>query len=198
MNLKLVSDTWTGVHEKARKDVIYAVGQVTMAPDWDPRPVCGGGIHYAEKPNDYMPDPTPGSHLIEVEPVGKTVRIGGNKTKAQGIRVVREITHILTPEEEPNTDVRWCVAWRIPDDKLDRLLTPACEPSAGVRREVASRIPAEKLDHILTLEEEPDAEVRWQVTLRIPAERLDHRLTPEEEPDVSIRLQVSLRIKNKA
>jgi len=167
MNLKLVSDTWTGVHWQARQDVTYAVGKVTMAPDWDPRPVCGGGIHYAEGPCDYMPEPASNGHLIEVEPVGETVRIDNGKSKAQGIRVIREITRVPTPEEEPDAGVRWWVARRIPTDRLDRLLTLEEEPDAKVRQRVAERIPTDRLDRLLTLEEEPDAWVRQWVAERI-------------------------------
>jgi len=163
MKLKLVSADWTGVY----RDGTYAVGQVTMAPDWNPAPVCGGGIHYAEGPDDYMPEPGPGDHLIEVEPVGETVRVDRNKSKAQGIRVVREITRIPTPEEEPDAGVRRWVAEQIPSERLDRLLTPAEEPNAWVRWQVAYCIPAEKLDRLLTPAEEPDEGIRWQVAHRI-------------------------------
>jgi len=194
MNLKLVSAEWTGVHEKARKDVIYAVGQVTMAPDWDPGPVCGGGIHYAEELSDYMPESTNSRRLIEVEPVGETVRIQHNKTKAQGIRVIREITRILTPEEEPDADVRWRVAYQIPTDRLDHLPTPDEEPNARVRQRVACRIPADRLDHLPTQVEEPDVEVRRWVASKIATSRVYSPCTPEEEPAADIRLCVTDRI----
>ncbi|MFH1973053.1 MAG: hypothetical protein ABIK13_00380 [Patescibacteria group bacterium] len=198
MNLKLVSAEWTGVHKKARKDVTYAVGQTTMAPDWDLAPECGGGIHYAEEPDDYMPDRVPNARLIEVEPVGETVRIDNGKSKAQGVCVIREITRIPTPEEEPDAEVRQRVAKCIPTERLDRLLTPAEEPDEGVRWRVAKCIPAERLDRLLTSGEELDEGVRHRVASRIPADRLDHLLTPDEEPDAWVRRMVALRIKNKS
>jgi len=194
MNLKILTSDWRGPSPEARRDVVYAVGQVTMAPDWDPRPVCGGGIHYAEKPTDYMPVAPVGGHLVEVEPVGVTVPVGRDKRKSQGVRIVREIVAIPTPDEEPDAGVRRWVAERIPAERLTRLLTPDEEPDVGVRWRVAERIPAERLTRLLTPDEEPDVGVRWRVAWRIPAERLTRLLTPNEEPDADVRWRVAERM----
>ena len=113
--MKLVGPDWTGPTTHARKDVRYAVGEVTMAPDWDPKPECGGGIHYAEGLDDWMPELGAGYHLIEGEPVGPTVRVidyAGAKTKAEGWFTRREIVALLTPDQEPDAYVRRHVAQR--------------------------------------------------------------------------------------
>ena len=113
--MKLVGPDWTGPTPHARKDVRYAVGEVTLAPDWDPAPRCGGGIHYAETPEDWMPELSEGGHLIYGEPVGERVRVvdsSGAKSKAQGWKTLGEITAPLHVQEEPDASVRALVASR--------------------------------------------------------------------------------------
>ena len=171
MNLKVVSSVWTGTHEAARQDVRYAVGEITRAPDWDPRPVCGGGLHYAADPGDYLPNIPDGGHLLEVEPVGDSVRVmegGVPKSKCAALRVQREILSVPTPEEEPDWEVRMTIAERIPAERLERVPTPEEEPDEYVRRRIAYRIPADRLPaRVPTLDEEPNASVRRRIAERI-------------------------------
>jgi len=195
MNLKVVSANWTGTHPDARQDVVYRVGEITEAPDWNPKPKCGGGLHYAETPFDYLPEAPEDGHLLEVEPVGEVVRIEGEKSKTNRLLPVREITAIPTPAEEPDVGMRQLVAGCIPANRLDHLLTPDEEPDAIVRWWVASRIPAERLDRLPTPEEELDAGIRLSVAKRIPVDRLDHIPTPAEEPDADVRRMVEKRLK---
>jgi len=194
MKLKVVTSDWTGVHEDARQDVVYRIGEITEAPDWDPEPECGGGLYYAEGLWDYLPETPEGGHLLEIEPVGEVVRVENNQSKTNRLRVIREITAVPTPDEEPDAGMRRLVAGCIPAKRLDHLLTPDEEPDATVRWHVASRIPADRIDRLPTSDEEPDEYVHWCLAERIPVDRLDHLLTPNEEPDADIRLSVAARI----
>jgi len=194
MNLKVVSANWTGVHEDARQDVVYKVGEITEAPDWDPEPKCGGGLHYAANSLDYLPETPEGGHLLEVERVGEVVRVEGEKSKTNRLRVIREITAVPTPEEESSAAVRYWVAKRIPAERIDHIPTPDEEPNEDVRWWMAQHIPAERIDHLPTPDEEPDAKVRYRVASRIPAKHINHLLTPWEEPDEGVRRCVARRI----
>jgi len=222
MKLKLVSKDWTGVSGEARQDVRYAVGQVTTAPDWNPYPVCGGGIHYAEHRDDWMPEPISCMHLIEVEPVGPTERIEDDKTKAQAVRVLREITAVPTPaeerssikrewiasripaellpsavptlEQEPDLRTRWCIADRIPRERITAIPTPEQEPSEEVRWHIAGRILADRITAIPTPEQEPDSIVRYRIADRIPLDRLPAIPTPEQEPNNRVRKRIQDRL----
>ena len=91
MNLKSTradgTDFWTG---KLRFDV----GAVVMAPDFDPSPDCGGGIHYSAGDDEILIADPVLVRVVEVEPVGETIAFagaGGRKSKAAGVRVVREV-----------------------------------------------------------------------------------------------------------
>ena len=101
---------------------------------------------------------------------------------------------VPTPEEEPDADVRWQIAQRIPADRLERVPTLAQEPSRLARWEVAYRIPADRLKRVPTAEQEPNDWVRWEIARRIPAERLDRMPTPDEEPDEVVRWRIAYRI----
>jgi len=195
MNLKLVSARWTGVHSQARKDVTYAVGQVTMAPDWDPTPVCGGGIHYAEGLSDYMPHPSDDEHLIEVEPVGEIVRVGWNKTKAQGIRVIREITRIPSIRNEPNGKIRVWISARIPPDKIHRILTRKQEPVLAVRAHIIGKILVGRIHKILSEKEEPNERIRKTISDHIPYKHIKKMPSPAEERSPRVRHTIARRIR---
>lgn len=61
------------------------VGQWTEAPDWDPEPVCGGGLHGQDgKHGGYPP---PGPRLVFCETKGMHIHIG-YKVKVRMARVL--------------------------------------------------------------------------------------------------------------
>ena len=49
-------------------------------------------------------------------------------------------TRMPTPEEEPDTEARWRIAYRIPAERLDRVPTPEEEPDIRIRSWIADRI----------------------------------------------------------
>ncbi len=44
---KAVDDDWRGSHKTA---ITYKPGDLPVAPDWDPVPECGGGLHFSPHP----------------------------------------------------------------------------------------------------------------------------------------------------
>jgi len=195
MNLKVVTSDWTGVHEDARQDVVCRIGEITECPDWNPEPKCGGGLHYAENSWDYLPETPEDGHLLEVEPVGEVVRIEGEKSKTNRLRVIREITAVPTPDEEPDKFVRCQIAKHIPAKYIDHVLTDFEETEIEVRWQVADRIPAERIEYLPTQDEEPDVGVRLRLAERIPLKCIDHLPTPNEEPDIDIRQTLEHRMR---
>ena len=115
MNIKIVTHDWRGPSSEARKDVVYAVGEITEAPDWDGGlPVCGGGIHFYAEDGDYLPDIPIDGRFIEIEPIGAVVRVDHNKSKCRAIKTLREIDPMeLTYDTDCN--VRWVAGGRITD-----------------------------------------------------------------------------------
>ena len=61
------------------------LGEWTEAPDWNPKPVCGGGLH-GQGPGGFGDSPTTGSHLDLCE-TEELVVIGG-KVKTPRARIV--------------------------------------------------------------------------------------------------------------
>ena len=49
-------------------------------------------------------------------------------------------SRVPTPEEEPDNEARWRIAYRIPAERLDRVPTPDEEPDMYVRWRIADRI----------------------------------------------------------
>lgn len=90
----------------------YEVGKTSWAPDFDPGPTCGNGLHYGEDIDAgifngfpylgdrnniiYYPSNVPFHQwtnflVLEVETRGKTVKICHDKYKAEGLFVSREL-----------------------------------------------------------------------------------------------------------
>jgi hypothetical protein len=101
---------------------------------------------------------------------------------------------LLTPEEEPDAEVRRLVALHIPEEMLVRVPSQYEEPDSDVRWIVVHRIPEERLTNLLAQDDEPDGEARRVVARRIPVERLKRLPSAAEEPDDVARWIVAKRI----
>ena len=90
MYIKIIDTDWRDCHTHT---LTYRVGEVTMAPDWDPHPDCGHGIHYSASLCTALSNTAHNNagRLVEVEPVGDVVNLV-DKEKAQGVRVLRTLT----------------------------------------------------------------------------------------------------------
>jgi hypothetical protein len=73
-----------------------AIGGVVEAPDWRKDGKCGGGLHHSPSPLLALAYGTIPCSLYIVEPVGARSPIDANKSKAQKLRVVEELTDLDT------------------------------------------------------------------------------------------------------
>ena len=104
MKLKLLSENMTDFYTGKLK---FAVGEITKCPDWKDVDEIGNGIHYSESLATMLENTSHKGvgYLVEVEPVGKEVRIR-NKYKAEAVLVNRvlaipEWLETLSPDD-PN------------------------------------------------------------------------------------------------
>ena len=116
MWIKIISpdktDFWTG-------RLKFELDKIVGVPDseWNPEPVCGGGIHFSESLITILGNTKHKGtgYLIEVEPIGEIIKID-NKSKSQSVKVKRFLT---IPE--------WLDQIKADDpDGLNRLLRAAC------------------------------------------------------------------------
>ena len=192
--LKIITADGRGVSPHARPDVTYSVGCVTMAPDWNPEPVCGGGIHYAEMPDDWLPELEAHHIVVEVEPVGETVRICDDKTKAEGVRVLRVI-----PFEELAEMGEMPISFRI--DVVRRVESQAtlerlCSDSDwSVREVVAERVTSQAV--LERLCKDSDWCVRVAAAQRVESQAVLERLCDDDIWRVRIAAADRLKSLNK-
>jgi len=64
-----------------------AVGVWTEAPDWNPKPVCGGGLH-GQGPGGYGYAHKDGKRFVFCETSGKRVVVEGDKIKVKRARIL--------------------------------------------------------------------------------------------------------------
>lgn len=135
-NVKFTREDGTDYYSGTIK---YEVGKVITAPDWDPEPRCGGGLHFGEPGNSIcFVSGTPG-RAFKVEPIGKVVEIFGGKKKAQGLKIVKELDFsklLLMLAKDENMDTRIAVAQN-PNTIKETLLELAKDISWSVRWTVA-------------------------------------------------------------
>lgn len=91
----------------------YEVGKVITAPDWDPEPRCGGGLHFGEARVSICATLVAPGRSFKVEPIGQVVEISEGKKKAQSLRIVEELDFsklLLMLAKDESMDARLAVA----------------------------------------------------------------------------------------
>jgi len=78
------TDCYTGT-------IKHEVGTVITAPDWDPTPECGNGLHFGEAGVGIENVRTAPGKVFEVEPIGQVIEISPGKKKAEKLRIIREL-----------------------------------------------------------------------------------------------------------
>ena len=88
--IKLISENRTDFYTDKLK---FEVGKTTVAPDWDSKSECGGGIHFSHSLYSILSNTNHNNcgYLIEVKPVSEIVELK-NKVKAREIEVIRELS----------------------------------------------------------------------------------------------------------
>jgi len=109
-NVKFTERDGTDLYSNTIK---YEVGEITTAPDWDPKPYCGGGLHFGEIRVAILHTlGTPG-RVFEVQAIGEVVEISPGLRKTRKLRVVKELNlpELLSKlAKDKNLDVRVKVA----------------------------------------------------------------------------------------
>ena len=89
---KAVADDWTTPYS-ARAGIAYAPGATVEAPDWEPTPSCGAGLHAVPHTVDglaYYPEAT--RYVAVTAPLDSLVVIDDDKVKAPRLTVKGEVT----------------------------------------------------------------------------------------------------------
>ena len=125
------NDFYTGTIE-------HVPGKTITAPDFNPEPCRGGGLHFGTPEAVIRGVPIPGK-VFEVEPVGKVIEIEPGIKKAQTLRVIRELDFPRLLSELANNQssyVRQEAAWN--PNTPEKILSGLAEDGDWwVRRAVA-------------------------------------------------------------
>ena len=82
---KAVDDTWT-----TDRGTDYSPGSKPSCDDWNPEPICGGGLHFGPTPAHALAYHSEATKFVAVGVrVADLVPIPGNTAKAKALRVVR-------------------------------------------------------------------------------------------------------------
>ena len=87
-----MADDWTTPYS-ARAGIAYAPGATVEAPDWEPTPSCGAGLHAVPHTVDglaYYPEAT--RYVAVTAPLDSLVVIDDDKVKAPRLTVKGEVT----------------------------------------------------------------------------------------------------------
>ena len=109
-NVKFTERDGTDLYNNTIK---YEVGKITTAPDWDPKPYCGGGLHFGEIRVAIVYTVGQPDRVFEVQAIGEVVEISPGFKKTKKLKVVRELNlpELLSKlAKDKNLDVRVKVA----------------------------------------------------------------------------------------
>jgi hypothetical protein len=86
---KAIDDDWKGTHKVPR--LLYRPGRTVKAPDWNPAPRCGGGLHLSPCPAMALLYHPGATKFVAVEVDVADIVILDDKCKAPRGRVLFEV-----------------------------------------------------------------------------------------------------------